>query len=151
MAKLSEEIMLAVLAPVANGQNIIQCAYGVKQPNMLYMFPFFLLAVVPGVIMTQKLTKHYIVGLTDSHILVAEVKPKWTTLAVAISSVKSASAYALAGLKGKTVRGESGKIFTKIEFPYEGGRFAAKFHRAFSRTNRPSAIAISEAVVAAAA
>ncbi|MGR3724450.1 hypothetical protein [Abyssibius alkaniclasticus] len=150
MAKLTEEMMHEILAPIAAGQDIAQAAYGIKQPNILYMLPFFALAIVPGVLMTQKLTKHYIVGLTSSHILVAEVAPKWSTLAVAVDSVKSAQAIALAGLRGKAVRGESGAIFTNIAFPHDSGQFTARFHRAFSRTNRPAAVAIGNAVVAAA-
>lgn len=150
MAKLTEEMMHKILTPAAEGQDITHAAYGIKQPNILYMLPFFALAIVPGVLMTQKLTKHYIVGLTSSHILLAEVAPKWTTLAVAVDSVKSTQAISLAGLRGKPVRGESGAIFTKIAFPHDSGQFTAKFHRAFSRANRPAAEAIAKAVVAAA-
>ncbi|MCR8726382.1 hypothetical protein [Frigidibacter sp. ROC022] len=152
MAKLNDEMMRAILADgLAPGETLTEVAYGVRQPNMLYMLPLFALAVLPGVIVTQMLTKHYVAGLSASTLHVAEVKPRWSSLALAVKSVVTRRSFDLATLKGQQIKTGQGALFTRIAIGSGKEGWAAKFHRAFSKTNRSSAEAIKAAVEAAAA
>ncbi len=150
MAKLDSPQMNDLLAPsLPASETVLHAAYGVKQPNIWLMLPAFALAIVPGVILTQVLTKHYIVGVTQSTLLIAEVRPKWRSMTVAVDAVKSSRTIALTELHGQPAKVKTGALFTHIGFGQGEGRFKAKFHRAFSKTNRPEANAIGEAIVAA--
>jgi len=151
MAKLNDALMLEILSQdLPEGETITHCAYGIKQPNMLLMLPAFALAVLPGVILTQVLTKHYVIGLSQSRVIVVQVKPKWSTLSVAVDAVVTSTYQDLAALKGTEVKNKTGALFTNLAFSTLAGPFKAKSHRAFSKSNRPSAMAIGEAVAAAA-
>jgi hypothetical protein len=149
MTKLDSRTMREILAPgVPAGESLQHVAYGVRQPNMLLMLPAFALAVVPGVLLTQKLTKHYVVGATRNYLVIAEVSPKWRSLAVAVDAVKSVDAISLGALRGEPKKVSTGPVFTHIRFGAGKSLFKVKFHRAFSKTNRAEANAIAEIVAA---
>lgn len=110
------------------------------------MLPALAFAIIPGVILTQILTKHYIVGTCGHTLVIAQFSPKWRSLAVA---VKSACAIPFAELRGQSVNVKSGTIHTTIAFGQDDAGIKAKFHRAFSKINRCEAEAIGEAILAA--
>jgi hypothetical protein len=150
MTKLDPAQMHGILSPsLPEGEAITHAAYGVRQPNMWLMLPAFALAIIPGVILTQILTKHYIIGTSATALVVAQVSPKWRTLSVAVDAVKSRRAIPLSDLHGQTAAVKMGAIFTKIAFGQGVDGFKAKFHRAFSKENRHEAKAIGEAILAA--
>ncbi|MCA2012715.1 hypothetical protein LCM17_14555 [Cereibacter sphaeroides] len=151
MAKFDEDAMRAALSPlVPEGTAITHAAYGVRQPSLWVILPAFAVAILPGVILTQMLTKHYLVGLAGDRVVVMQFKPRMAKMTMAVGEVKDSFVQPLSEMQGKPVTASTGKIFTKLGFPRPEGAFFAKFHRAFSKTNRPSAMAIAEAVQAAA-
>ena len=101
------------------------------------MVPLFALAVVPGVIATQMLTKNYIIGLTDKRLIVLQVK------SIANAELKALTEYTYGELKGSY---KAGKLFTHITIDSADKPFKAKFHRMFSQGNREHAQAIGEVV-----
>ncbi|MCB1397685.1 MAG: hypothetical protein H6898_06750 [Rhodobacter sp.] len=150
MAKLDTAQMRDLLAPVLPaGETLQHAAYGVRQPNILLMLPAFALAILPGVILTQMLTRHYVVGQSRNYLMVAEISPKWRSMMTAVDAVRDRWAVSINTLRGqpKTVR--SGPVFTHIAFGTGQDGFKAKFHRMFSRTNRAEAEAIGAVVKAA--
>lgn len=150
MAKLDTPQMLDLLSPMLPaGDTLLHSAYGTRQPNMLLMLPAFALAIIPGVILTHVLTKHYIVGLSQTALLIAEVSPKWRSMMVAVDAVKPSRVIPLAELRGQTAKVKTSTLFRHIDVGQGDERFKAKFHRAFSKSNRPEANAIGDAIVAA--
>jgi hypothetical protein len=115
-------------------------AFGVKQPNLLLIVPLVVLAVLPGLIAMMLLTKNYLVALTS--------KDRFLVLKLGGggSSVKEISEYSLAELRNQTVRTSTGPIFTHIRIRNPAKPFAAKFHRAYGKDNRPNAMAIAQAI-----
>lgn len=141
MAKLtSEQVEDALKTHLQSGEELKHWAFGVKQPNILVILPLFALAILPGVIATQMLTKNYIVGLTDRRLIALQVK------GITNAEVKEVIEYLLDNLRPETVKASTGALFTHIKIDDEAKPFAAKFHRAFSKSNRPHAVAIAEAI-----
>jgi len=141
MAKLNNERIRAAFQPhLQAGEELRYWAYGVKQPNFFLFLALFLLAIIPGIIAIVLLTKHYLIGLTDNRFLVLEIK------GVSNAEVKQITEYSLDELRGMQVKQSAGKIFTHISIDDENQPFEARFHRAFSKDNRPHAIAIGEAI-----
>ena len=62
------------------------------------------------------------------------------------AEVKEVTEYGLDEVKAMDVKTSTGGLFTHIEVKNEDKPFKAKFHRAFSKPNRPSAMAIAEAI-----
>ncbi len=139
--KVTDEQIAELFTPhLQAGEKLKTTAYGIKQPNMLLMLPLFALAVLPGAIATWILTKHYFLGLTNKRLIILR------TGGYADVVVKEISEYSLAELSTNPAKTKTGAIFTHMKIADPDKPFKAKFHRAFSKTNRPNAIAIAEAI-----
>ncbi len=141
MAKLTSEQVEETLKPhLQSGETLKHWVFGVKQPNILVILPLFALAILPGIIATQMLTKYYIVGLTDRRLIVLQVK------GITNAEVKEVIEYPLDSLRPEMVKTSTGALFTHIKITDEAKPFVAKFHRAFSKSNREHAVAIADAI-----
>jgi len=141
MAVLNDEqISDAFSTHLHPGEKLLLTAMGVKQPNMLYMLPLFALAVIPGVIATQMLTKNYVIGLTDSRFIALQIKN------LTNSEVKEVIEYSLEAFRSAPAKVKTGALFTTITIDDVEKPFKAKFARALSKSNRPNAVAIGEAL-----
>ena len=140
MVKLTDDLMQETLnAHLQAGETLKHWAFGVKQPSILLMVPLFALAILPGVIATQMLTKNYLIGLTDKRLIVLQVK------SIANVELKALTEYTMEELTG---RFKVGKLFTHITIESDEKPFKAKFHRMFSKGNREHAEAIGAAISA---
>lgn len=147
MAKLDNAQMREILNPaLPAGERLQHCAYGVRQPNMWLMVPAFALAIVPGVLLTAKLTRHYVVGMSRNYLVVSEIGANWRSKSLASEAVKSCDAISLNALRGVEKQVKIGTVFTRIRFGTGADRFDAKFHRAFSKTNRAESAAMAEVI-----
>ena len=143
MVKLTEDLMQETLAPhLQDGETLTHWAFGIKQPNILLIVPLFALAIVPGVIAMQMLTKNYVIGLTNKRLIVLQVK------SIANVELKALSEYPLDSFKATPGSYKAGKLFTHISINDADKPFKAKFHRMFSKGNRAHAEAIGEAISA---
>lgn len=143
MPKLTEDLMLETLrGHLQDGESLKHWAFGVKQPNMLLMLPLFALAIIPGVLATQLLTKNYLVGLTEKRLIVLHIT------SIANTELKAAIEYALADFKAGSGSFKAGKLFTHLSIESAEKPFHAKFHRMFSKDNREHAVAIGQAISA---
>jgi len=143
MAKLTDEQVQAAFAPhLHEGETLKHWAYGVKQPNMLLIIGLIALCILPGIIAVALLTKNYFIGLTEGRLIVLQVK------GMKPEDVKAVIEYNLSDLSSANASTSTGGLFTHIEIKDEEKPFKAKFHRAFSKDNRPNAMAIGEAVAA---
>ncbi len=141
MAKLNDERIQAAFQPYLNeGETLRYWAFGVKQPNIFLLIFLIALAVLPGVIAVFLLTKNYLIGLTDRRLLVLQIK------GISNAEVKQLMEYSLDEVRGMKVKTSTGGLFTHIRIEDAARPFVAKFHRAFSKNNRPHAMAISEAI-----
>lgn len=139
LAKLDDEKIQAAFQSYLNpGEELRNWAFGVKQPNILLILALLLLAILPGIIAIFLLTKKYLIGLTDSRLIVLRIKMN--------AEVKEMTEYGLAAIRGMDVKTSTGGIFTHIKIRDAEKPFVAKFHRAFSKNNRPHAMAIAEAI-----
>jgi len=141
MAKNSREQLASAFQPYLQpGEAVQAAAYGVKQPNIFLLIVLIALAVLPGLIAVFLLTKNYLVALTDRRVLVLRVnspqKPQ----------VKEVIEYSRDELPNLETKTSTGAIFTHIAIKDSTRPFVAKFHRAFSPTNREDAISIAGAV-----
>lgn len=145
MAKLNDERIQAAFQPyLHDGETLRYWAFGVKQPNIFLLIFLVALAVLPGLIAVYLLTKNYLIGLTDKRFLVLQIKGPGNT------TVKEITEYHLDEVRKMKVKTSTGSLFTHIRIDDPAKPFIAKFHRAFSKNNRPHAVAISEALVPAA-
>lgn len=141
MAKLTEERIVEAFKPhLEEGEELKHSAFGVKQPNIFIIMVLMLLAILPGVIATFLLTKNYLIGLTNKRFLVLRIK------GIGNAEVKEITEYSLSDLPNLEVKTSTGALFTHIRINHPEKPFVAKFHRAFSKTNRPSAVAIAAAI-----
>lgn len=141
MAKLNDESVLAAAKPYLQpGESITSWAVGVKQPNMLLIIALVAFAVLPGLIAVMLLTKNFLVVLTNKRLLVLQIKSPTN------ASVKQVTEYSLAELQKMEVRTSTGALFTHIQIRDGAKPFTAKFHRAYSKVNRPNSVAIAEAI-----
>jgi hypothetical protein len=141
MAKLDDEQVGQAFAPHLHpGETLQYWAFGVKQPSILLMLPLFALAIIPGLIAVLILTKNYVIGLTENRFVVLRVK------SMSNAELKEVIEYDVGELKNGSVKTSTGLLFTHIKIASEAKPFAAKFHRAYSKSNRPSAMAIAEAI-----
>lgn len=143
MAKLTDEAMKEAFRPhLQAGEEVKHVAFGVKQPNILLIVLLIFLAILPGMIAVFLLTKNYVIGLTDRRFLVLQVA------SMSNAKVKAIIEYDLPALPGMKVATSTGGLFTHIAIEDAAKPFKAKFHRAFSKTNRESAMAIAAAIAA---
>jgi hypothetical protein len=141
MAKLTDEAMKEAFKPhLLAGEEVQRVAFGVKQPNIGLIILLICLAVLPGMIAVFLLTKNYVIGLTDKRFIALQVA------SMSSAKVKAVLEYDLAALPGMKVATSTGGIFTHIAIADLAKPFKAKFHRAFSKTNRESAMAIAAAI-----
>ncbi len=143
MPKLTDDLMQETLRThLQAGETLKHWAFGIKQPSILLMVPLFALAILPGVIATQMLTKNYLIGLTDKRLIVLQVK------SIANVELKALTEYSNEELKASAASFKAGKLFTHISIESADKPFKAKFHRMFSKGNREHAVAIGEAISA---
>lgn len=141
MAKLSDEQINVAFAPhLGPNEALRHWAFGVKQPSLAFILPLFVLAIVPGAIAVHLLTRNYLVGITDHRLIVLRVK------SMSNGEVKEVREYDLADLAAMQVTVSTGALFTHIAIADPARPFTARFHRAFSKTNRAHAMAIAEAI-----
>ena len=139
MAKMTDQKAKELFAPYLNGEELTHWAYGIKQPNLLLICGLIALGIIPGVIAVFLLSKNYMVGWTGSRFIVLQVNSKMT-------DVKQVTEYDAAQLKSMKSSTSTGSLFTHIKIKDDKKPFVAKFHRAFSKMNRPNAMAIGEAL-----
>lgn len=136
MAKTRDETIWNSLQPYLQpGEQLRHWAYGVKQPNVA-------LVIAVGVLPAYFLTKHYVVGLTQSRLIVMRIAPPIGKR----FSVKGVVEYRLEELRGLVVEIKTGPIFTRIRIKDVARPFAAKFHRLYSKTNRYHAMGIAQVI-----
>lgn len=141
MAKLDDERIQAVFAPHLNpGEELKYWAFGVRQPSLLVIVPLIALAILPGVIAVAMLTRNYLIGLTGERLIVLQIK------GIGNGEVKEITEYDLSELTAANASAKTGGLFTHIAITDPDKPFKAKFHRAFSKNNRPHAVAIGEAI-----
>ena len=141
MAKLTEETIKDTFQPhLLEGEELQQVAFGVKQPNIFLLIALIACAILPGLIAVFLLTKNYVIGLTNKRFIVLKIK------SMTNSEVKEVTEYGLDEVKTLDVKTSTGGLFTHIEVKDDEKPFKAKFHRAFAKFNRPSAMAIAEAI-----
>ncbi|MFQ5569652.1 MAG: hypothetical protein ACE5G0_08245 [Rhodothermales bacterium] len=141
MAKLNDERIQAAFQPyLQEGEELRYWAFGVKQPNIFLLILLIALAILPGIIAVFLLTKNYLIGLTDRRFLVLQIK------GTSKATVKQITEYGLDEVRGMKVKTSTGGLFTHIRIDDAAKPFVAKFHRAFSKNNRPHAMAIGEAI-----
>jgi len=144
MAKLTDELMQETLkAHLKEGETLKHWAFGIQQPSLLIIFPLFALAILPGVIAVQMLTKNYLIGLTNKRFIVLQVK------SIANVELKALTEYSLDEIDASSVAYKPGKIFTHITVNNEAKPFKSKFHRMLSKDNRMHAEAIGTTLSAA--
>ena len=143
MAKLNDESIKKVFEPhLHEGETLKHWAFGVKQPSMLIIVPLIALAILPGVIATLMLTKSYLIGMTEKRFIVLQIKNMGN------AEIKEMIEYELTEFAGNPATTKTGALFTHITIEDEAKPFKAKFHRAFSKSNRANAIAMAEAISA---
>ena len=131
VAKLKREQMVQAFQPYLQpGESVIHVAFGVKMPS-------FFVILFTGMIGALLFTKNYLVGLTDRRLIVLHVK------SLSNPTVKGILEYALEEVPSLPVRASTGPIFTHIKIGDPARPFVAKFHRAYSKTNREEAMAIA--------
>ena len=141
MPKLNDETIQTAFQPhLKEGETLRQWAFGVKQPNLLLIILLIALAILPGLIAVFLLTRNYLIALTDKRLLVLQVK------SMSNAQAKEIIEYDLNSLKKMKAKTSTGALFTHINIRDNEKPFVAKFHRAFSKSNRPSAMAIAEAI-----
>jgi len=143
MAKITRDQLAGPFQPYLQpGETVQSAAYGVKQPNLLLLIVLIALAILPGLIAVMLLTKNYLVALTDRRILVLRVK----NLNLKTPDVKEVIEYSRDEFPGLEAKTSTGGLFTHIAIKDKDRPFVAKFHRAFSPTNREDAMAIASVV-----
>lgn len=141
MARYKPELVVETLNQhLQPGETLEHYAYGVKQPHFGLIVVLIALAILPGLIAVALLTKEYVIGLTDKRLIVLRVSGK--------IKVKEVSEYALEGLA--PVKTSTGGLFTHIKISDQAQPFVAKFHRMGMKENRAHAMAIGDALAAAA-
>lgn len=145
MAKPTTEKMKEAFVPfLPAGEQVTHVAYGVKQPHILLVVLLMCLAVLPGLIVVMILTRHYLIGQSASGITVLRIK------GMNKLEVTEAQHFSQAELAGADVKTSSNGLFTNIKIIDGQRQFVAKFHKMYSKDNRPHAEAIAAFASAAA-
>ncbi len=143
MPKITDAMMHYNMSQhLETGETLQHWAFGVKQPSILIMLPLFALAILPGILVTQRLTKNYLVGLTDKRLIVLKIK------GITNAQLLEKHAYALADFKHSPAQFKQGPLFSYITIDMPDQPFSAKFHRMMSKDNRRHAEAIGTAISA---
>lgn len=146
MSKMDEANMRAMIsAHLTPGETVMNVAYGVKPPSIFIVVPLLALAILPGFIAIQMLTKHYVVARTSQRVIFLKVKgigPQNVAASKDYETIEFTPAD-VADNPGKT---KTGILFTNISFKKANESLKLKFHRAFSKANRAEAMAIGAAV-----
>lgn len=143
MPKLTDDLMKETLnAHLQEDETLAHWAFGIKQPSLLIIAPLFALAILPGAIATQMLTKNYLIGLTNKRLIVLQIK------SITNAELKALIEYDRAGFKANPASYKPGKLFTHISIEDAEKPFKAKFHRMMSKDNRMHAEAIGTAISA---
>ena len=132
--RYKDEDMPAIFAPqLQPGEQIVNWAFGVKQPSILVII--LLIATIGGALVVGLLTKNYLVALTNMG--------RFVVLQMSGKTIKTAQAYQLGQTQG--VKTSTGALFThiKIDGPVP---FVAKFHRLGMKQNREHAMAMAAAL-----
>jgi hypothetical protein len=138
MARFRDEsIPVGALEPHLHGETLKYWAFGVKQPPIWLICILMLLAILPGAIAVALLTKEYLVGLTDTRLVVLHFSGGKV-------KVKEVIEYQISELTNVTT--SNGSIFTNIKIDDPEKPFTAKFHRAGAKTNREQSQAIAQAI-----
>ncbi len=146
MAKLKEsDITEALGAHLEAGETLQQWAVGIRQPGLHIIVPLFALAILPGVIAVQMLTKSYIVGLTDRRLIVLQVK------SITNATLREVLEFDRAKLAGAPGTSKTGGLFTHMRIDWPEQSWRAKFHRAFAKGHRAQAMQIGAAISGGAA
>src|SRR6187200_1527973 len=78
MSKIDDQTVPAALSQhLQPGEQLLNYAYGVKQPNIGLIILFY--ATIGGALFVALMTKHYVIGLTNRRLLVVSVKPGFFT------------------------------------------------------------------------
>ena len=127
-----DEDMPAIFQPYLQpGEQLVNWAYGVKQPHILLIALFTLTLGI----LTAILTKHYVVGMTNlGRFIVLEMSGK---------TVKAVQPYQLGQVSG--VKTSVGALFTHINIAGPVP-FVAKFHRMGMKQNREHSQAMAAAL-----
>ena len=136
MARLKREQIIQGVQPYLQpGEQIMNCAYGVKQPPLLLIIGLIALFILPGIIAIALLTKEYLLVSTGRRVLVLRFKGKL--------DVQEATELQLD--RAYPVTSSVGPIFAHLRI--EGDPpFIAKSHRAGMPENREQAQAIAQAL-----
>lgn len=141
MAKLTDELLKSTLNEhLKDGETLEHWAIGVDQPSLLFILPLFLLAVVPGVIATQMLTKKYLVGLTNKRFIVLQIKGLFNM------ELKSITEYPRADFSSLAASYKTGALFTHIKIKDREKPFKCKFAKALTKDNKMHTEAIGQAL-----
>lgn len=135
--RTDEEIKALFSEHLEPGELLLHTAYGVKQPHLLLILGLCLLLLLPGLIAIHFLTKNYFIGLTGRRFIVLQVK------GVVSSKITRVIAFNRNDLSSADIKTSENAIFTNIKLIMGEETFIAKFHRAFSKSNRPNASAIA--------
>lgn len=143
MARYKDEVAVEAIRPhLDDGEQLLNYAYGVKQPHIGLIIGLCCLAVLPGLIAVALLTKEYVVALTDRRFIVLRVKGG----KAAVQEVQEYDRAQMPPVVAKT-----GGIFTHITIKDEARPFIAKFHRMGMKENRRHSQEIEAALAGAAA
>jgi hypothetical protein len=147
MARVTAEELRAMAQPyLPEGEAPRHAAYGVRQPHILLIVLFILIGILPGLLLVHFRTKHYVLALGDRTLAVIQVTPAFWKLRLEPKAVKSTRLLPLAEVRSAGAKTSTGGLFTHIAFGTKPNDFRAKFHRAFSKENRPEAMAIGAAL-----
>ncbi len=141
MAKLKDEQIKAAFQDyLKEDEELKYWAYGVKQPNIIIIVILIALFILPGIIAVLFFTNNYLIAITDKRFIVLQIK------SISNAEIIKMQEYNLDELDRTKVKSSTGALFTKISIDNQDKPFAAKFHRAFSKNNRPHAMAIGDAI-----
>ena len=145
MGKPTTEEMKAAFRPyIPAGEEITHVAYGIKQPHILLILLLVLVAVLPGLLAIMFMTRHYLIGKSSAGITVLQISGMNNL------KVKQAMRFSNAELAAAEVKTSSNGLFTNIKIIDGERQFVAKFHKMYSKDNRPHAEAIASYAGAAA-
>lgn len=139
MAKPNQQQIEAAFAPHLTPSELLQTsAYGVKQPHIALITLLCLLGVLPGLLAIAFMTKHYRIGLTRHRVIVLQTKSMNNL------ETKHVLAFELNSMQTAMVKTSQNSIFTNIKIEDGDTRFVAKFHRAYTKTNRADSWTIAQ-------
>ncbi len=147
MARVTAEELRAMAQPyMPAGETARHAAYGVRQPHILLIVLFMLLAILPGILLVHFMTKQYVLVLGERTLVVIRVGPALGRLRLEPKRVKSTRLIPLAEVGGLGATTSTDSLFTHIAFGTKPDAFKAKFHRAFTKENRAESMAIGAAM-----